>query len=232
LDYFQHGQYQKAMSEFQRVVELTPDSALGYENLGNVNFQAGKWNDAILAFEKALKIEPSESLYSNLGTAYFYLGQRAAAVTMFQKAVALNPNDNLAVANLADSYRWSGDTIKAKTTYEQAIGLGLKALRVNPQDASTLGYLALCYAKNGDSKKGVEFIRRARGIDGNDNELMYAEATIDAIAGQQADALTSLRAAFQKGYPVQEAKNDPELKPLAANPEFEKLIAQFERKPN
>jgi serine/threonine protein kinase/tetratricopeptide (TPR) repeat protein len=230
--YFQLGQIQKAKDAFQKVVDLAPDSALGYSNLGAVNYQAGKWNDAILAFEKALKIRPSEILYSNMGGAYFYLGHRADAVTMFQKAVAMNPNDHIAVGNLADGYRWSGDAVKAKETYAQAIGLALKTWRVNPQDASTLGYLAFYYAKNGDSKTGLEFIHRARSIDANDNELMYKEAVVDAIAGRQADALTSLRAALQKGYSVQQAKNDPELKALSSNPDLDKLLAEFQQKAN
>jgi tetratricopeptide (TPR) repeat protein len=116
--------------------------------------------------------------------------------------------------------------------YDRAIALALKALRVNPQDATTLGNLASFYAKNGDSKKGLDFIRRARTIDPNNNDLMYQEAVVDTIAGQQNEALGSLRAAFQKGYPVELAKNDPELKALAANSELDKLIALFARKTN
>ena len=100
------------------------------------------------------------------------------------------------------------------------------------QDASTLGDLAYYYAKNGDSTKALEFIRRARSIDANDNELMYKEAVINAMAGRQPEALASLRAALQKGYSVAQAKNDPELKALAANPELNKLIAGFDRKTN
>ena len=57
--------------------------------------------------------------------------------------------------------------------------------------------------KNGDPKKGLEFIRRARNIDANDNELMYKEAVINAIAGQASDAVASLRAALENGYSVQ-----------------------------
>ncbi len=230
--YFQLGQNGKAIDAFRRVVELAPDSTLGYDNLGAVYFRDGKWNDAIVAWGKALKIQPEARIYTNLGTAYFYLGHRTDAVTMFQKAVGLDPNDVLAIGNLADSYRWSDDKVKAKATYEQAIALAYQALRVNPQDATTLGNLASFYAKNGDSKKGLDFIHRARTIDANDNDLMYQEAVVDAIAGQQSEALASLRAALQKGYPVQQAKNDPELKALATNPELEKLIAEFERKTN
>ncbi len=106
---------------------------------------------------------------------------------MFQKAVGLNPNDHEAVGDLGDGYRASGDNAKAKAAYDQAIALALKALRVNPQDASTLGDVAHYYAKNGDSKKGLDFIGRARSIDANDNELMYKEAAINAMAGQQAE---------------------------------------------
>jgi len=230
--YFQLGQNQKALGAFQRVVDLAPDLELGYENLGNVNLQAGKWNNAIVAFEKALKIEPSENLYLNLGMAYLYLGHRADTITMFQKAVALNPNDHEVVGDLGDAYRLSGQNDQAKASYQQAIALALKALRVNPQDAGTLGDLAFYYAKSGDSKKGLDFIHRARGIDSKDNQLMYKEAVIEATAAQSSDALASLRLALQSGYSVELAKNDPELKVLATNPELNKLIAEFERKTN
>ncbi len=59
---------------------------------------------------------------------------------------------------------------------------------------------------------------------------MYEQAVVNTIAGQQADALESLKGAFQKGYSALLAKNDPELKPLEMNPEFGKLLAQFSPK--
>ncbi|HEX5227044.1 MAG TPA: protein kinase [Bryobacteraceae bacterium] len=230
--YFQIGQTQKATDAFRRVIELAPDSEVGYENLGLVNFQAGKWNDAVIQFQKALKLEPSEGLYLNMGVTYFFLGHRTDAITMFEKAVALNPNDQVAVGNLADGYRWLPDKAKAHETYEKAIALAYKDLRVNPRDAGTLGSLAVYYAKNGDSAKGLEFIRRARAIDPKDNELMYKEAVVNAVAGRQADAVNALRQALQNGYSAQQAKSDPELQVLSGNGEVEKVIAEFQRKTN
>jgi serine/threonine protein kinase/tetratricopeptide (TPR) repeat protein len=225
--YFQLGENQKALGALNRAVELTPDSSAAYGNIGVIYFQMGKWNDAITAYGKALKIEPSEDLYSNLGTAYFYLGHRADAVTMFQKAVALNPNNQADMGNLADAYRWSSDKDKARAAYKEAIALANRALQVKPGDAETLGYLALYYAKNGDSKRGLDLIRSARAIDQNDNELLYQQAVVNTIAGQQADALESLKEAFEKGYAVTLAKNDPEFTPLQMNPDFSKLLSQF-----
>jgi hypothetical protein len=36
--------------------------------------------------------------------------------------------------------------------------------------------------------------------------------------------------AFQSGYPVAQAKNDPELKPLEMNPDFAKILSEFTSK--
>jgi len=230
--YFQLGQNQKALDAFRKVVELAPDSVGAHENIAVVYFQMGKFAESVPAFEQALKIAPSESLYSNLGTANFYLGKLPEAVKMFEKAVELNPNSQAGLGNLADGYRWSGQLDKAKATYERAIKQAYQDLKVNSRDASTLGYLAAYYAKTGDSKRGLEFIHRARGIDPNDTELIYKEGMIDAIAGQHADALKTLKEAFQKGYPSEQAKADPELRSLATDPDYVKLLAESSRKTN
>ncbi len=230
--YFQLGQNQKALDAFRKVVELVPDSSTGHENIGVAYFQMGKFAESIPAFEQALKTAPSQSLYSNLGTANFYLGKLPEAVKMFEKAVELNPNSQAGLGNLADGYRWSGQLDKAKATYNRAIAQAYKDLGVNSRDASTLGYLAAYYAKTGDSKRALELIRHARDINPNDTELIYKEGMIDAIAGQHADALKNLREAFQKGYPSEQAKADPELRSLATDPDYVKLLAESGRKTN
>jgi tetratricopeptide (TPR) repeat protein len=227
--YFKFGQNEQALQAFQKVTELAPDSESGYANIGAVYHRQGKWNEALSAFQKALDRRPSANAYSNLGTTYFYLSRYAEAAKMFEKAVELSPNPQR-MGNLGDAYRWMGQRDKANSTYDRAIALALKASQVNPRDIKTLEYLGLYYAKKGDNKRAQDFIRRARAIDVNDTELMYNEGLILALAGQKAEALKSLRQAFQQGYSVEEAKNDPELKGLQADPEFDQLLKEFNRK--
>ena len=71
---------------------------------------------------------------------------------MSEKAVELGPNQELAVGNLADAYRGSGQKEKAIATYDKAIALAFQELRVNPQSSSTLEDLALYYAKKGEPR--------------------------------------------------------------------------------
>jgi len=224
---FDVGDNDEALSAFRKVTELEPDNGLGYMNIGVVNFRQGKYNDSIPFFEKALKLQPRADLYSDLGTAYFFLKRYKEAVPIFEKAVEMSPNGEWFVGNLADAYRWSGRADQAQSTYDKAIGLAYKELQVNPFEANTMGHLALYYAKKGDSTQALQFIRRARSIDPNSNELIYNEAAVQALANHPEEALKALREAFQKGYSPEEARNDPELKSLQGRPEFEKLLKDF-----
>ena len=148
---------------------------------------------------------------------------------MSEKAVELGPNQELAVGNLADAYRGSGQKDKANATYDKAIALAFQELQVNPQSTAALEDLALYYAKKGDPSRGAEFIQRARKIDEKDVELMYAEATVAILANKPSDAIRSLRAAFSNGYPVKQAEQDPEFAKLKTTPEFQALVKEFSK---
>ena len=72
--------------------------------------------------------------------------------------------------------------------------------------------------------RALDFIRRARSIDVDNVEYIYGEAVVRALAGQTEAALQSLEKAFEKGYAVDDAVNNPELAGLQALPEFKKLV--------
>jgi serine/threonine-protein kinase len=224
--YFKFGQNEDALRAFQKVSELAPDSDSGYSNIGAVYYREGRWNEALAAFQKALALRPSAAVYSNLGTIYFYLSRYSEAAAMFERAVELAPNQ-LRIGNLADAYRWMGQREKANATYDRAITLALKDLQVNPRDIRVLELLGLYYAKKGDTKRGLDFIHRGRANDSNDNELMYNEGVVLALRGQTAEALDRLRQAFEHGYSPRLAQNNPELKGLQADPNFDKLLQEF-----
>jgi len=102
---------------------------------------------------------------------------------------------------------------------------------VNPQNTVALESLALYYAKKGDVKRGMEFIQRARAIDKKDVTLLYVQAVVQCYGNQQADAIKTMREAFQNGYPVTATLSDPDLAILQNNPEFIALKKQFEKAP-
>ena len=113
------GNCDEAEHAFHRVIELEPDNSYGYDNIGAVYITEGKWSQSIPMFQRALQIRPHFEAYSNLGTAYFYLKRYAEAAKMFGKAAELSPNQQVVLGNLADAYRWSGQTQKAIAAVSQ-----------------------------------------------------------------------------------------------------------------
>ena len=222
--YLELGDSAKALPAFQKVTELAPDNPIGFENIGNVYMREGKWAEAIPQFEKALSIAPDAETYSNLGTAYFFLKRYDDSTKMFAKATEMTPNDEVLFGNLGDAYRWSGHSEQASAAYDKAISLAYQQLQVNPRSSGTMGDVALYYAKKGDARNALQYIQQARAIDPADLQLMYSEAQIKALVGKPGDALKSLQLALAKGYPAQEAWNDPELQKLQALPQFSQMV--------
>lgn len=222
--HLQLGQFERALAAFKRVTEIEPDNATGYENTGVAYFLQGKYEACIPAFQKAIQLQPYFGTYSNLGTAFFYLKRYQEAIRMFEKAIEMNPNQHIAFGNLGDALRWAGQMDQSKIVYSKAVQLGLQDLRVNPRDIGVLGSLSLYYAKSGDPTRAGETIRRARAIDKTNPSLLYQEAVVRAIGKSMAESLSALREAIARGYPVQDAENDPELGELRATASFKTFL--------
>ncbi len=230
LAYVRYGENDEALAALRKVTQLAPKNGLGYLNIGNAYYRQGKWDEAVAAYQKSIEVEPTYLAYTNLATTYFFLKRYQEAVPIFEKAVELQPQQQLAWGNLADAYRWAGEKQKALETYGKAIAIAAKELEVNPRDASLMAQLAQYYAKSGKTAQGLQYIKRARAISPNEVPFMYFEGMVQGLAGNTHEAIAALQSAFEKGYPVREAINDPELDGMRSNPEFQNLIKEFEAK--
>jgi len=227
--YFNLGENAKALEEYKNVTQLEPDSADGWDNMASTYERMGKFQDAVAAYQKSIQLHPDWLTYANLGYVYTTLKQYPDAITALQKAVELGPNQELAVGNLADAYRYSGQKEKADETYDKAIALAFQDLQVNPQSSEAMGDIAAYYAKKGDSKRATEFIQRARAIDNKDLELLHIQATVENLSNKPADALKTLRMALSQGYPAKDVADDPEFDNLKTRPEFQALMKEFSK---
>jgi serine/threonine protein kinase/tetratricopeptide (TPR) repeat protein len=230
--YLQFGQHDKALAAFRHVTDLDPDNYLAHQNIGVIYFYQAKYDEAMVEFEKAIQLQPGADLYSNLGVALLYLRRYPDAITALEKSARMHPNDEAVVGNLADGYRWSGQRERAKSTYDKAISLAIANLKVNPNDADVLGDLSTYYAKTGQTVLADYYIRQARSIDASGAELIYEEVVVLALANKPAQAIKSLRLAFEKGVSPRRATLDPGLRTLQGRPEFQDLASEYLAKSN
>jgi len=228
--YFTIGENEKALEEFKRVTELEPESGDAWGNVATTYERMGRYQESIPAYQKSIELGPTWLTYSNLGYVYTFLKRYPEAVAALQKAVELGPNQEMAVGNLADAYRYSGQKDQAVANYDKAIALTFKDLQVNPQSTEAMGDLATYYAKKGDTAHAIDFIQRARAIDKKDVELIHTQAIVENLGGKPADAVRTLREALSNGYPLKEVEEDPELQNLNDRPDFQALLKEYAAK--
>lgn len=90
-------------------IEINPRSATTWEALGTLYKTAGRYEEAIQAFEQAISIAPREvSYHHNLGLVYAAQGNNKDAYNTFQKVLELDPNHSLTHASLGGYYKKMG----------------------------------------------------------------------------------------------------------------------------
>ncbi|HEY7251262.1 MAG TPA: tetratricopeptide repeat protein [Methylomirabilota bacterium] len=141
------GRYPDAQAEFQKAVELDPTYADAFHNLGSAYAEQAKWEDAILAYRKALAqtiYASPENTYNNLGYAYWALDRRKEAEEAFRSALQLEPK-------LVPSHFWLGVILEKDGRKDEA-RLHFQAAR-DLEPGSMLGKRAAEVLKAmGDSK--------------------------------------------------------------------------------
>lgn len=222
--YLSYGDYDRALECYRKVVELAPENPQGYNNLGVTYFQKAKYNDAIPQFQKAIQLRPTAGAYANLAACYNYVGRFQDAVQTGEKAVALNGLDDRSVGNLADAYRWSGQIEQAHSTYRRAIALAYQALQTKPNNPPVIARLAGYYASEGDKGQALQYIARARNLDGADVDILFDQIVIEAMLGDTPSALHDLRLAVAQGFEVAQIENEPDLRKLRELPAYREAI--------
>ena len=114
----------KALAHAKRSVELDQDLTIAHVKLGRVYGSTGQHEDAIAAFQQALKKYPSQSeAHRGLGRSYEKLGRVEQAEAAFVDAVKLRPNDWQTHSLLAIFYMRRGRYLEAEAAFRSAIEL-------------------------------------------------------------------------------------------------------------
>jgi tetratricopeptide (TPR) repeat protein len=121
--YFMSGKVEKAIAEFQHLIDLDP-AARSYAFMGLCYRQLGRFDEAQKYFEEGLKKDPrSATCLFNLGYIQERKGNHAEAERLFQEALHDNPQNSDALLELANL------RIAAKR-YPEAVDLLRKFVKV------------------------------------------------------------------------------------------------------
>jgi serine/threonine protein kinase/Tfp pilus assembly protein PilF len=241
--YFDQARYEEALREWELVIQLNPDSAGGFINVGNALIKLGRYAQAESYFHQSVNKlttnkETNENAYIGWGTAQYYLGRYNDAVDTFAAGLTLNNKSPLLWANKGDAlYRTSGRAAEAFEAYTNAIALTQR----NQPDVIGVARMAEIYARRSritlpdkrttidDKRKALDFIREALNAAPENVEVLLSSVFVYYLTGDNQRAIDSVALALKNGLHSSELQNEPELEALRQEEGYARLIGKYDK---
>lgn len=127
---FQKDQYNEALAEYQKALDLDNNNYMANLNLGLTYRQVNKDELAISSFQKTVEIAPNSfEAHYYLGLAYQQTGKLQDALEELQLAYKLNPGSTEIIYNIGQCYEKMGKLEDAKTQYQADLEFDPKFIR-------------------------------------------------------------------------------------------------------
>jgi len=113
------------VSALKSVAEREPANAQPRIDLGNLYFDAERYDDAITWYEQAVKLTPNdENLSTDLGVCYYYTNQPDKALARFDASLKINPKHVKTLLNLGIVRAFGKQDLAGATeAWEQVIAI-------------------------------------------------------------------------------------------------------------
>jgi tetratricopeptide (TPR) repeat protein len=147
------GQFDKAIAEVKRAIELDPLSLVINTDLGNTLYRARRYDDAIAQMRKTLEMDPGfYYAHWNLGSALAAKGALGPAIEEYQKARSLNDDPSM-LGLLGRALAISGNRTEAMKIRDQ-----LEA--ISRQRYVSAYSFALVYLGLGDKEAALHYLEK------------------------------------------------------------------------
>ena len=141
---FSHaGQFSEASHHFEEAVNINPDNATAWFNLGHVRFVQERWDEAAKHFERSLALAPNYRARFNLAVTYTRRGALREAQETYLYLLESNPHHIPSLLNLGRLYR-------DQEKYAQALACYRLVKKADPQNPQARTGIAIAMLATAD----------------------------------------------------------------------------------
>jgi|GEM_PF-864430 len=190
-EFYNKGEYDQAISDFTKAIELKPDYALAYCNRGNSRDEKGEYDQAIADYTKAIELNPDYAgAYNNRGISWKNKGEYDKAIADYTEAIALKPI-------YAEAYNNRGISLNGKGEYDQAIADYTKAIELKPNYEDAYNNRGISWRKKGEYDQAIADYTKAIELNPNYPEAYYNRGNSFYNKGEYDQAIADYTKAIQ-----------------------------------
>jgi TolB-like protein/Tfp pilus assembly protein PilF len=209
--YWGYRQYENALTEFNRTLELQPSNAVARQYCAWVYRRRGEWERSLADSQQAEELDPRDaSIPANIGGTYLSLRQWKDAESAELRALAIDPHNTIAAAFLLITrVNGGGDAESARRAFDgfledtknRLAGLGARGYGAGGDIASVLGmavYLDVIERRFTDALQAFE-----KRTSNNDRvQQLFLGVMLHILAGQ----VEAAKSAAEEALPLLEAR--------------------------
>jgi adenylate cyclase len=216
----------------ERALSLDPTLAEPHAIKARNAFDHGRHDEAFGEIEVALRLDP-ESDVVNIAAADLNLRSNRLedAIRYYEKASALTEADYGSPGMLVSCYTAIGDQEGMRRAARMSLERAERLVAQDRNNGNAMAFGAGALAALGERDRAMEWMDRALLIDPDNIQMRYNFACMLSRMGDNVDAalemLVPIFEAISLGM-LSNARTDPDLDPLRADPRFQEMLAAAE----
>ncbi|RKY13529.1 MAG: hypothetical protein DRP82_05285, partial [Planctomycetota bacterium] len=189
------GDFDRAIEDYDRAIELNPKLAEAYYNRGNAWAMKGEYDRAIEDWTKVIELDPKFALaYTNRGLAWDEKGDYDKAIEDYNKAIELK---ELLPDEGAQAFYNRGLAWVHKDDYDKAIEDFTRAIELNPKFAEAFYNRGLAWAHKGNYDRAIEDYNKAIELNSSDAKAFVARGLAWDQKGEHDKAIEDYNKAIE-----------------------------------
>jgi TolB-like protein/Tfp pilus assembly protein PilF len=216
----------KADKASKKAVSRAPGLAEVYVSRGIVLSLQGEMDEAELAFDKAIELDPTIYLgWYHYARTCFVQGKLEKAAILFQQANRVEPEDYQSIFLAAQSYFDLECFELAKELRIKGVSKAKEYLELNPGNTRALYMAANALVFLGEREESLSFVQRALLLEPHDSMTLYNVGCVYALLGMKEEALSCLERAYKAGLTLLGwYENDSNLDNIRGEERFQMLL--------
>ena len=189
--YRQKGNFDAALKDLNRALELKPDYPFALASRGDCHRQKGNLDAALKDLNRALELKPDYPFaLASRGDCHRQKGNLDAALKDFNRATELEPDMVFALARRGDCHRQKGNLDAALKDFNRATEL-------EPDMVFALARRGDCHRQKGNLDVALKDLNRATELNPNDTFALAARGDCHRLKGNLDVALKDLNRATE-----------------------------------